>query len=324
MILTLLACKDPVAAPVAADPCEEPGSICAWLGVPGQALLSDDGLDRLDTRLHLPVGLSFGSDGTAFYSDYDNHRVREVEPDGVVETLSGTGMLAEDPPCWDGCEAATTGWNHPMDVVQDPADPDWITVAAFHDGRLYRIQRSTGTRWTRADGVNPARLAWGDDGALYFTDPIAGELGRVLPDGAVETVVSGLALGSKNDPSGGVAFANGALVVTDRGAGQLLGVDPATGAATVLASGFTAPAAVAAGPSGEWYVADPGASCVWRVDGAEVEPFAGSCAGGAGYSGDGGPAADAVFDAPYGVAVDADGAVYVADTYNHVVRRVAP
>lgn len=39
-----------------------------------------------------------------------------------------------------------------------------------------------------------------------------------------------------------------------------------------------------------------------------------------GYSGDGGPASNASFARPAGIAVNAGGDVYVADTYNHVIR----
>jgi sugar lactone lactonase YvrE len=43
-----------------------------------------------------------------------------------------------------------------------------------------------------------------------------------------------------------------------------------------------------------------------------------------GYSGDGGSATSAAFDQPRATAVGPDGSVYIADTFNHRVRRVAP
>ncbi len=62
--------------------------------------------------------------------------------------------------------------------------------------------------------------------------------------------------------------------------------------------------------------------CVRRVDGQSgtIETVAGT--GEAGYSGDGGPAGNACFNQPYGLAVDRDGAIYVADRHNAAVRRI--
>ena len=59
-----------------------------------------------------------------------------------------------------------------------------------------------------------------------------------------------------------------------------------------------------------------------RIDlnSGSIETFAGT--GEAGYSGDGGPAREARFNEPYGVAVDGDGNVYTADRHNAVVRRI--
>jgi hypothetical protein len=84
------------------------------------------------------------------------------------------------------------------------------------------------------------------------------------------------------------------------------------------------PTDVAVGPSGEVYVADTSNHCV-RVVGTEgrIDTFAGTC-GVPGSDGDGGPAAEALLNRPYGVAVGPDGAVYVADTFNHRVRVVLP
>lgn len=43
-----------------------------------------------------------------------------------------------------------------------------------------------------------------------------------------------------------------------------------------------------------------------------------------GYTGDGGPASDARLNGPFDVAYDADGNLYLSDTFNHAIRRVSP
>jgi sugar lactone lactonase YvrE len=74
---------------------------------------------------------------------------------------------------------------------------------------------------------------------------------------------------------------------------------------------------------GNLYIADRDAHRVRKVDAqGRISTFAGS--GTAGFAGDGGSAAAAQLSAPRGVAVDADGNVYISDSGNNRIRRVAP
>jgi DNA-binding beta-propeller fold protein YncE len=74
---------------------------------------------------------------------------------------------------------------------------------------------------------------------------------------------------------------------------------------------------------GVLYVVESANDTVRRIDLAtfEVTRFAGT--GDNGYAGDGGPAVEAQLSGPRGIGVAPDGTVYVADTDNHVVRRIA-
>src|SRR5262249_8824576 len=91
------------------------------------------------------------------------------------------------------------------------------------------------------------------------------------------------------------------------------------GPATQAQLGF--PAKVAVAPDGSLYIAD--LLNIRRVgpDGL-ITTAAGN--GTFGYSGDGGPALQAQLRFPIGVAVAPDGSLYIADTYNNRIRRVAP
>jgi Bacterial Ig-like domain (group 3)/RTX calcium-binding nonapeptide repeat (4 copies)/NHL repeat len=55
-----------------------------------------------------------------------------------------------------------------------------------------------------------------------------------------------------------------------------------------------------------------------------ITTVAGNFAARPGYSGDGGSATAAAFDVPEGIAIDAAGDLFIADLYNHVVRKVTP
>ena len=81
------------------------------------------------------------------------------------------------------------------------------------------------------------------------------------------------------------------------------------------------PYGIAAAADGRLYIADQLNNRIRRVglDGL-ITTVAGN--GQAGFSGDGGPATDASLNSPYGIAVAADGRLYIADSWNHRIRRV--
>jgi len=88
---------------------------------------------------------------------------------------------------------------------------------------------------------------------------------------------------------------------------------------TVADAGLSAPAAVATLADGRVYVADPGSHRILEIaPGGAVTPFAGTGTSGA----DDGAAASATFAGPTGVAIDSLGAIFVADTENHRIRKI--
>jgi DNA-binding beta-propeller fold protein YncE len=106
--------------------------------------------------------------------------------------------------------------------------------------------------------------------------------------------------------------------------GERAGLDGYAGdGGDALDARFARPRDVAMGPSGDLFVADTGNHCVRRIDrNGIVSTVAGRC-GVIGFAGDEGPATDAQFHLPSAVDLDAAGNLYIADTNNHVIRRVA-
>ena len=134
---------------------------------------------------------------------------------------------------------------------------------------------------------DPFGVAIADDGTIYVSD--AGESNRIRkisPDGNVTTLAGGTE-----------GFADGA----------------GTSAA------FNTPSALALGPDGNIYVADTGNNRIRKITPAgQVSTVAGD--GNAGYVD--GPAAKAQFNGPIGLSVSGGGDIYVADTYNDVIRMI--
>ena len=137
-----------------------------------------------------------------------------------------------------------------------------------------------------------------------------------------------------SDPYGIAVDSKGHVYFADGGDRNTVSVLAPDGAITVLAGGtegfrdglggaaaFNTPSGIAIDGRGNVYVADTGNHAIRKIapDGT-VTTLAGS--GTAGFAD--GQGAQAQFNGPVGVAVDTQGVVYVADTYNDRIRRIAP
>ena len=129
-------------------------------------------------------------------------------------------------------------------------------------------------------------------GNLYLAESGNAHVRMIAPDGKIKTI----------------AGSDTARQLGDGG--------PAT------AAQLSAPEGVAVDGAGNVYIADSSANRIRKVSPAGIiTTVAGT--GSAGYSGDGGPATAALLHAPISVAVDATGTIYIADSFNNALRKVA-
>jgi len=202
------------------------------------------------------------------------------------------------------------------------------TAGTTGDGAAATAATITGPTAVALDAANNVYLA-GSDNTVRVVNKTTGTITRVAGlggaggytgDGAAATAAtlnnpSGLAL----DPMGNVFIADtGNNVVRQVGAeaGLIHSITPV--------GLLNAPAAVATDASGNLYIADTGNNVVREVVAktSVLSTLAGVAGPTGGYAGDGGPAASALLNAPAGIAVDASGNVYIADTGNNVVRKI--
>ena len=194
-------------------------------------------------------------------------------------------------------------------------------------------------------------VAVGPDGSLYIADADNHVIRRVDALTHVITTVAGSGVpGWTGDgtpattarlqfPEDLAVAANGDIYVADTGNHAIRKVSFATGLITTVAgtgspgsSGdggpatsakLKSPSGVSLAANGDVYIADTSNRKIRKLSAATgiITTFAGT--GASGYSGDGGVATAAKLKDPQGVEIALNGDVYIADTSNHAVRRVA-
>lgn len=281
----------------------------------GERAFAGEGEPAKTAVLDLPVATAFDSNGRMYIMDQGNQRIRRIEENGALDTLVGPvgNYLPEgyvevcSPPLEEGqaevCKFCKdeAGQEDPMTCAGPPARPQGFAGEGA-DGTTAFMNQPFG------QSAPPAgRMEMGPHDVLYFTDS-ANHLVRALePDGTVRTV-----FGTTPDDYDATEL----MTKAPRGGYQGDGTDEP------LKARMYSPRDVAVARDGTLYVADTLNHCIRRLtpDG-EVSTYAGSCEK-PGFDGDGGPADEARLHEPYGVALDEDGNLYIADTKNNRVRVV--
>lgn len=310
-----------------------------WTGIVS-TLAGDGGLGLVDgdagrARFDDPYGVAVGPSGTVYVADAgEANRVRAIGVDGRVRPLAGGAFegLA------DGAGRGAA-FHTPSGLAVATAGDLYVADTGNHairrvttEGVVTTVAGGGGPGWVdgpdrtaRFDG--PIGVAVDESGRLVVADAYNDALRVVSPAGVVSTLAGGGERGfvdgpvdaARFDTPAGVAIAaDGTIWVADTGNHALRRVSP-DGMVTTLPVDLWRPVAVAAGPEGSVYVADLRGRILQVDAGGVAHSLAGSSPGFAD-----GPGAVARFSVPAGLAVDASGALLVADAGNRLVRRVAP
>lgn len=278
-------------------------STVAGNGSPGY---SGDGGAAITASLGSPNGVAVSAVGDLYIADSTFAVIRKVTAStGIISTVAGNGTTGYS---GDGGTATSAQLNGPQGVALDAAGN--VYISDFHNNAIRKITVSSGIMSTVAG--NGTQGFSGDDGAatsaeLYFPTSVGFDTA-----GNLYIVDSGNACVRKVSTSTGI-------ITTIAGRGNppdhLGDGGPATSAILNL------PHSAAIDAAGNLYVAEIGDSRIRRVDiNGTITTVAGI--GTDGYTGDMGLATNAQLQRPYGVAVDSLGSLYIADTYNNVIRKV--
>ncbi len=320
------------------------------------AFFGDGGPATL-AALNLMKGLAFDSSGNLYIADTENFRVREVNSTGNISTLAGNGSNAYS---GDGGAATSAALSDVMAVAVDSAGNVYIADASNRrirkvtPAKIISTIAGTGTQGYTGDGgaaVNaelgrPVALMFDPSGNLYYVDSVNAVVRKISTSGTITTVIGSGVTGYSGDggsataaklafPLGIAMDGSGNIYVADANnnvvrkvtAGGIISTFAGNGAGKYAGDGGPAtsaslniPSDVAVDASGNVYIADSGNNRVREVSGGIITTVAGTDTNG--FSGDGGPAVDAVLNYPWGLTTDPEGNVYIADRVNNRIREI--
>lgn len=265
----------------------------------GGAGYSGDGGPATAASLYWPVFVAIDAVGNLYITDSGTASIRKVDASGIITTIAGNGIPGYS---GDGGLATSASFNWPFGVVVDASGN--VYIADLWNHRIRRVDTSGMVTTIAGNGVSgysgdgglatsasinaPYGIDIDDDGNIYIGDHYNGRIRKVDTAGIITTVAGG---GSGGD--GG----------------------PAT------AASLNGPEGVAVDESGNIFIADHYNGRIRKVDTAGIITTVAGV-GPWGYSGDGGPATLANLSGPSGIAVDAVGNIFIADSYNNRVRKV--
>jgi sugar lactone lactonase YvrE len=302
-----------------------------------------------------PTGITVDSSGNLYVTDTENDTIRKITAEGVVTTLAGK---AGDFGYADGMGTAAR-FDNPEGIAVDASGNLYVTdrlnntIRKMTSAGVVSTLAGIATTGGSADGAGtnayfngPEKIAVDADGNLYVADTYNCEIRKITAEGVVTTLAGkagtlghadGTGTAASFDLPEGIAVdASGNLYVTDTDNDTIRKITP-EGVVTTLAgkartfgsadgtgaaASFFYPQGIAVDASGNLYVADTDNTTIRKIT---PEGVVTTLAGTAGtYGSTDGTGAAASFNSPTGIAVDASGNLYVADSGNVTIRKVTP
>ena len=259
-----------------------------------------------DTQVANPYGVILGPEGGLFFCDLDNQRIRRFDARSrLVTTIAGSGVRGHS---GDGGPATGAALNMPHEIQFDARGHMYIAERDSHVVR--KVEAGSGTISTLA-GTGVAGFS-GDGGPATQAQLRQPHSIVVVGDGLLICDIG-------NQRVRRVSLTTG-MIDTWAGTGVAQSTpDGAPRAGTPL----NGPRTFAAAPDGTLYLALREGNAIYRIDARTNTLHHVAGTGKQGWSGDGGPAREALLGGPKGLAYDATRALlYVADTENHVIRKI--
>ncbi|NVJ48694.1 MAG: T9SS type A sorting domain-containing protein, partial [Cytophagia bacterium] len=256
---------------------------------------NDDG-NGLFASFNLPNGIARDRSGNFYVTDAENHLIRKITPSGEVTTFAGSGSSGDV-----DANGTAASLNYPTGITIDASDN--IYVADLNNHKIKKITPNgdvstfvgTGLEGTddgdalTASFTRPSGLTVDALGNLYVAGRHTNKIRKITPNGDVTTLAGSGEIGSTDG--------NGTSV------------------------SFSAPTGIAVDASGNLYVTDTNNDLIRKITpNGDVTTIAGSGERGS----DDGNGRSASFNIPWGIALDASGNLYVADSQGRKIRKITP
>ena len=304
---------------------------------------SGDGGPAASAELSHPTGVAFDGAGNLYIADFSNLVIRKVvASNGYISTVAGNGPQN---PCvsfgGDGGPATSAALCYPSGVSIDKAGNLYI---AGNDSRIRMatVTAAPPTASTAAPSFSVSPGTYAGPQTVTISDATPGAAIYVTMDGSSPSTLSqdyngpinvtgtvtikAIAVNPGYLPSAPVTAAYtittppAAVITTVAGNGGN-GFAGAGGSATSAQVGY--PYGIALDSAGNFYFSDTANNLVWMVSAKTGTSSVIAGNGTPGYAGDGRPATSAELNSPTGIAIDGSGNVYIADSNNNLIRKVA-
>lgn len=249
-------------------------------------------------------GITLDTLGNVYVSSYTCRRVFKIDRAGIITTVAGIGVMGSD---GDGGPATAAKLGIPAGLATDRSGNLFI---CDNENSVIRKVNAAGIISTIAGDATVTGGGYTGDGGPAVRALLSGPVG-LATDAAGNLFIA--------DANNNVVRKIATSGIITRVAGN--GYFAYTGdGGSPLAAGVQYPVSVAVAPDGTMYIADEDNHLIRKVSGGIITTIAGN--GVAGYTGDGGPASAAQLHYPKTLSTDRFGNLYIADVYNHAIRKI--
>ena len=303
-----------------------PDGVITTVAGTGTAGSAGDGGPALSAQLNAPRNVAVDGFGGLYIAEFSGHRIRLITPDGLIQTIAGTGSSGS---AGEGVAATAAQLSYPAGMAVDFTGT--LYIADSGNQRIRKVFAGQITTVLLPTLSTPTGVTGDGSGGIYIADSGNLRVLRRTAGNVVLTVASALssARDVAIDPLGNLFIADGHRVrlLSAMGFSTTFAGDGTFGysgdGGPALAAVLSGPGGVAIGPDGTLYIADEHNHRVRMVStGGVISTIAGT--GIPAISADGLPATKTALDAPAGLLLDSTGVLWIGEYFGNRVRKLPP